>query len=191
MRVGESPAGSGRVQRLDPYALPVRFAASDATADGQVRDIELHRERVVLRRCVRGMRMAINMPVSAYDGVALKVMLCGEAWTEEAAVAVVLMHKDPSLMLPLCVTREVDEAFVEWRSWSQALGLPLLVQDGSGLREPFARMGHVSIARPRPRRRRRSVLKGRRPLILLRRIFSKLSETALVHRGEHEIIARN
>ena len=47
MRVGGCPAGSSRVERLDPHALPLRFSACDAAADGQVREIELHRERVV------------------------------------------------------------------------------------------------------------------------------------------------
>jgi len=61
-------AGSGRALRLDPFGLPVRFCASDAAADGRVRDIELHRERVVLRRSLSGMRMALNMPVKAFDG---------------------------------------------------------------------------------------------------------------------------
>jgi hypothetical protein len=177
------------VQRLDPYALPVRFAASDAAADGRVRDIELHRERVVVRRSLRGMRMALNMPISAFNGVALRVMP-GEGGADPH-VAVVLAHKDPSLMLPLFVAREPDDAFAEWRSWGQVLGLPLLVEEDGGMREPFARIGQVRIARPRPRRRRRSALKRRRPSILLRRQPGKLSHASPVHRGEREIIARN
>jgi hypothetical protein len=66
-------AGSGRALRLDPFGLPVRFYASDAVADGQVRDVELHRERVVLRRSLHGMRMALNMPLVAFDGAAVGV----------------------------------------------------------------------------------------------------------------------
>ena len=31
---GAKPAGSGRAPRLDPLALPVRFRAADARADG-------------------------------------------------------------------------------------------------------------------------------------------------------------
>jgi hypothetical protein len=65
-------AGSGRALRLDPFGLPVRFSATDSTADGRLRDIERHRERVVLRRSVRGMRMALNMPIAAFDGISLK-----------------------------------------------------------------------------------------------------------------------
>jgi hypothetical protein len=174
MRSGGSPFGPGRVLRLDPSVLPVRFTASDAVADGQVRDIELHRERVVLRRSLRGMQMAINMPVSAFAGVALKVMLSNE-WTAETTAAVLLAHKDTSLALPLLVTPQVDDALVEWRRWSRTLGLPLLVDDETGLREPFPRMGQMRIARPRPRRRRRSPLKNRRPANCLRRTFIKLS----------------
>ena len=68
-------AGSGRALRLDPFGLPVRFCASDAAADGRMREIELHRERVVLRRSLSGMRMALNMPVKAFDGISLQLML--------------------------------------------------------------------------------------------------------------------
>ena len=60
-------AGSGRALRLDPFGLPVRFSASDAAADGRMREVELHRERVVLRRSLHGMRMALNMPVASYN----------------------------------------------------------------------------------------------------------------------------
>jgi hypothetical protein len=189
MRSGGSPAGSGRVQRLDPFALPVRFAASDATADGRVREIELHRERVVVRRSVRGMPMAINMPLSAFAGVALQIVFGDDK--DDVALSIVLHHKDPLLVLPLLVTREMDDAFADWRCWGQIFGLPLLVEDENGLREPFKRMGQLRIARVRPRRRRRSVLRRRRPSIFLRRIFGKLIGSMPVHRGEREIIARN
>jgi hypothetical protein len=187
MRSGGCSAGSSRGLRLDPFALPVRYAASDAAADGRVRDIELHRERVVVRRSVSGMPMALNMPLSAFAGIALRVV----GGDSDPAVAVVLAHKDPGLVLPLFVTREADEAMAEWRTWGTVLGLPLLVDDGEGLREPFARVGKVRVARPAPRRRRRSALKRRRPSMLMRRTPGKMTDATPVHRGEHEIIARN
>jgi len=58
---GINPAGSSRALRLDPLSLPLSFQAQDARADGGVRRIELHRERVILHRAVKGMRMAINV----------------------------------------------------------------------------------------------------------------------------------
>ena len=96
MRSGGCPAGSGRALRLDPFALPVRYAASDAVADERVREIELHRTRVVVRRQLAGMRMAFSLPVSAFTGVGLCMMADGGG----AALAVVLAHQDPGLALP-------------------------------------------------------------------------------------------
>ena len=104
-------AGSGRALRLDPFGLPVRFSASDAAADGRVRDVELHRERVVVRRSLLGMRMALNMPVSAYEGISLR-LLPGEGGANDV-LAVVLKHRDPALTLPLFVTSQPDEALFE------------------------------------------------------------------------------
>ena len=44
---GATPAGSGRITlRLDPFALPVAFPAHDAGADGEVRQVEIDRERL-------------------------------------------------------------------------------------------------------------------------------------------------
>jgi len=179
-------AGSGRALRLDPFGLPVRFCAGDAAADGRVRDIELHRERVVLRRSLSGMRMALNMPVKAFDGISLE-LLPGEGG-EPDMLAIVLEHSDPSLTLPLYLTPRPDEALAEWRAWSQVLGMPLLLAKSVA---GSAQLEHLRIERPRPRRRRRSILKKRRPSILMRRGFGKITKATPVHRGEHEIIARN
>src|ERR1035437_1859634 len=189
MRSGGMPAGSSRALRLDPFSLPARFAAIDAVADERVRHVELYRERVVVRRSLRGMRMALNMPVSAFAGVAIRVVP-GEGGAQ-CTVTIVLEHKDPSLALPLFVSAETADAFAEWRSWGRVLGLPLLVADDDGaLREPFARMGGVRIEHPRPRRRRHSALKRRRPAMPLRRGVGKITAATPVHREEREIIAR-
>jgi hypothetical protein len=189
MRSGGSPAGSGRALRLDPYSLPLSFAASDAVADERVRHVELYRERVVVRRSLRGMRMAINMPVSAFAGVAIR-LVPGEG-DAQATVSVVLEHKDPSLALPLFASAEADEAYADWHAWGRVLGLPLLVEDDGVLRAPFARLGQVRVERPRPRRRRRNAIKRRRPSMPLRRKAGRLTDAAPVHRDEREIIARN
>jgi hypothetical protein len=183
-------AGSGRALRLDPFGLPVRFSATDTSADGQLRDVELHRERVVVRRSLCGMRMALNMPVAAFEGISLR-LLAGEGGAEDILV-VLLKHKDPALTLPLFVTSQPEEALAEWRAWSQVLGIPLLLAEKNAVSGTAnAQLDGLHIERPRPRRRRRSVLKVRRPSILLRRGHSKITEATPVHRGEREIIARN
>lgn len=183
------PSGSGRRDRLDPLALPVAFRANDAAADGRERTVELHRERVVMRRSVAGMRMAVSFPVSSFLGVALKVVAPDE--TGDGEVAIVLAHRDAALAVPLFSAPDGDDAIAEWRLWGRVLGLPLLVADADGsLREPFRRLGALSIAGPKARRRRSSALKRRRPRILMRRKPARLPESRSRHAGEREIIAR-
>jgi Family of unknown function (DUF6101) len=190
MEVGRTAAGSGRALRLDPFSLPVRFEAADDAADERRRVVDLHRERVVLRRSVAGMRMALNVPVAAYRGVAIR--LTGAAGELPASIAVVLEHHDPALSLPLFSSPESGDIVAEWQSWGRVLGLPLLVAEGDGsLREPFARLGALRIEAPVWRRRRRSAIARRRPSRLLRRRPGKLPITPVVHRDEREIIARN
>ena len=98
---GINPAGSSRALRLDPLSLPVTFSANDVRADGGVRQIELHRERVILRRAVHGMRMAVNIRVCDFRGVAMRETSDGQS--------LVLIHRDPSLSIPLCISSDNDE----------------------------------------------------------------------------------
>ena len=199
MEAGRIAAGSGRAgacpQRLDPFSLPVRFEAADEAADERLRIVDLHRERVVLRRTLRGMRMALNMPVTAFRGVAIRLYGAagnGRADAAPHSIAVVLEHRDPALSLPLFASPETDDIVAEWQSWGRVLGLPLLVAQSDGnLREPFARLGALRVEAPNWRRRRRSAIARRRPPRLLRRRPGALPPVPLVHRGEREIIARN
>jgi hypothetical protein len=201
MEAGRFAAGSSRsgtqrasavttARRLDPFSLPVRFAAADEAADEHLCIVDLHRERVVLRRSVRGMRMAVNLPVAAYRGVAIR--LSDDVGKRQRTISVVLEHADPALTLLLFCSSEAGEIVAEWQSWSRVLGLPLLIRDNDGtLREPFPRLGRLRIAAPTWRRRRRSAVARRRPSRLLRRRVAAFAAAPIVHRGEREIIARN
>ena len=83
------------------------------------------------------------------------------------------------------------DVVAEWQRWAQVLGRPLLIADGDGFREPFARLGAVRLGAPVPRRRARATLRRRRPSILMRRKPGRARLEPRVHRGEREIIARN
>jgi hypothetical protein len=155
--------------RLDPLSLPVSFNAHDTRADGGVRRIELHRERIVLRRAIRGMQMAVRLRVSDFKGVALR--------GSDDAQMLVLVHRDPSLTIPLCVSSDREEVAGAWRMWSEIFALPQL-QDNE-MREPA------------PRRRRRNAIRSRRPKFLVRRRAGDLLNPAKLYRGEREIIARD
>jgi hypothetical protein len=154
--------------RLDPLSLPVSFNAHDNRADGGVRRIELHRERVVLHRAVHGMRMAINVRVSDFLGVALRGI--------DDAQMLVLVHRDPSLSIPLCVSSDRDEVATAWQMWSEIFALPQLPEE--------------KVYEPAARRRRHNAIRARRPKFLLRRRRGDLLNPANIHQGEREIIAR-
>lgn len=187
---GTSPAGSSRVLRLDPMTLPVRFPAFDGGADERVRLVELHREHVILHRAVRGIRMAVSVPVSAFLGVAIRIMP-PDAQTD-GTVAVVLEHRDPALSIPVFVAADGMDVVAEWQLWARILGRPLLVADAEGvLREPFRRLGGMRVAAVVPRRRRQGPIRKRRPFIQFRRKPTRLRGNIRVHRDEREIIARD
>jgi hypothetical protein len=164
---GIHPAGSSRALRLDPLSLPVRFDAHDSRADGGVRQIELHRERIVLRRALHGMQMAVNLRVSDFLGVALR-------GTDDAQM-LVLAHRDPSLSIPLCVSPDREEIAAAWQMWSDIFALPRLPEENPH--------------QPAQRRRRHSAIRARRPKFLVRRRGGDLLNPANLHRGEPEIIA--
>jgi len=187
---GVTPVGSSRGERLDPFALPVRFTALDAGADGRARDVELTRERVVVRRAVRGIRMAVNLPVTAFLGIALRLVPAQAGAPERATIS--LEHRDSGLSVPLFATSDWRDAVAEWRLWGRVLKRPLLVADlDGGLRDAFNRLGLIRVSKPAPRRRRHNAIKGRRPMILLRRAAKAFPAERVVHRDEREIIARN
>jgi len=189
MSVG-AQIGSSRALRLDPFALPVRYAAHDRGADGQIRQVELDRERVVVRRAVRGIRMNVGVAVAEFRGVSIRILPPED--DAPAASAVMLEHRDTGLSVPLFMSASGDDLIAEWKSWACVLGLPLLVADADGtLREPFQRLGGVRMGTPSPRRRRRSAVKWRRPRFLMRRKAGRPSSEPQVHRSEREIIARN
>ncbi|MBY0380850.1 MAG: hypothetical protein K2W78_02885 [Xanthobacteraceae bacterium] len=167
--VGGTPAGSSRDLRLDPLSLPANFIAQDPRADGGSRHIEINRERVVVRRVVRGMTMTLQLRIHDFLGIARR--------ETEGAHALVLAHSDPSLSVPLLVTEDDHELEQQWSAWSSLFALPQIDEDG----------GIV----PAPRRRRHNVIRIRRPRFLARRKTGYVSNEPVIHRGEAEIIARH
>jgi hypothetical protein len=89
----------------------------------------------------------------------------------------VLLHRDPSLTIPLCVSADRDEIAAAWQTWSDIFALPQLAEE--------------TPCEPAPRRRRRNAIRARRPKFLMRRRGGAPLDAANVHRGEREIIARN
>ena len=175
MEAGRMAGGSSCVQRLDPFSLPVRFSAADEAADQRLRIVDLHRERVVFRRSVRGMRMTLNLPVKAFRGIAIR-LLPDEPIKFQARSRWCSNTATPPCRCRCSPRAASDDILAEWQSWGRVLGLPLLVVEADGsLREPFARLGAVRIEPPTWRRRRRNAIARRRPFRVLRRRSGRLA----------------
>ncbi|GLK67711.1 DUF6101 family protein [Hansschlegelia plantiphila] len=182
-------AATGSADRLDPFALPHRFAAPDAAADGGERRVTLESGRVVVDRMVRSMVMRIAVPLVSFSGVAMRVAPGDKP--EADRVEVVLAHRDRALDVPLATEPFDGDGFAEWRSWGRSLNLPLLIEDLDGTRKtPSVHLGALEVGRPRARRRH-SLLKGRRTRFQAKRKTGELTAETPVHRDEREIIARN
>lgn len=176
--------GSGRAFRLDPFALPVRYAAPIGVAEPA---FVLDRNRAILRLPMRaGGPLTQSIPVAEYEGVAVRILPNGDAGA--LTVRIELLHRDPSLCLPLVIADEPEDAAADWQAWGRALNLPLLVveQDGT-VRAPLRRVGGLVVSAPSPRRRR-SFLVRRRSRFLRRR---KVGRTPTETISGREIIARN
>ena len=178
-----SAGGSGRKLRLDPLSLPLRFAAADERTDDGTRIVEIGRDRVLLLRSVRGVRMRLRIPLEGFLGVAARALVTPD---EADRIAITLEHDDPALSVVLHVGDEVEELLAEWQLWGRVLGRPLLIAgvDG-GLRPAAAAFADESAAR----RRRRTPLRKRRPYFFARRNGFPVLLAPVVHRGEREIIA--
>ena len=171
-----------RPWRLDPFSLPERFTTADAAADEGLRVLDLNRERVILRRALSAMRMAVNLPVAAYRGVALSVE--PEPASGAAAYRLRLSHADPDLEVLLSETKDSSAAAADWKYWSFFLDLPRLASENGEVAPLSAARGKRCLLR---RRNNASVAK-RRPRFLARRKRGEPARAADVFRAEREII---
>lgn len=175
---GQPSAELALARGFETPALPVRFTATDAGADGQIRTVEIDRERVLLRRSVRGMAIRVSVPHRAYRGVSLR--LGAEGCT------IALEHRDPALSVTLTSSEDEQALFAQWDAWARTLALPLMIGGADG---ECCEVG-LNASKPSPRRRRRNAVQQRHSAFLLRRKTGSTRRALPFHR-EREIIARS
>jgi hypothetical protein len=169
--------------RLDPTAMPLRFAAVDPACDDGRRSVLLDSDRVVLARRLGPVAMKIALPVASYRGVALRIVPgVGEG---EDRMKILLAHRDRALDVMLFETEDDCDVIAEWRLWASTLGLPLLIEGEDGhLVAAESRVGGVVASAPRARRRY-AFLSSRRPRFLTRRRMGAVA-TAPLATGEDD-----
>ncbi len=171
-----------------PHSLPVKYVAPDGRADGDVRDIELDRDRVVLRRRLHGIPMKVGVKVSEFAGVTMRTLP-----PEGAEPAAVADHagapRQRPRAVPLFIATDGQDAMAEWKSWSRVLGLPLWSTTAAAA---FASRSGGSAAWRWASRRRGGAAAAHghaAPQVMRRKPGRRPVPT--IHRGEREIIARN
>jgi len=186
---GGASAGSSRAFRLDPFTLPVRYAATLGSGARRAEaTILLDRDEAVVRRTSpAGAPLTFRISVKTFDGVAVRMMPVGHDGALE--VTVELMHRDPALSLPLMIADDPADVAADWQAWGRTLRLPLLVigQDGT-VSAPVEQLGGVTLRPPKPRRRH-SFFADRRPRFLTRRKTGRAGTPEIV--TAREIIARD
>lgn len=180
------PAWAGATLRLDPTRFPqqVTYALRDTSENVM---ITIDARGAVLRKILpsSGLPLSFALPARAFKGVAARAIDHGNG---EVTVTLELHHEDPDLCIPLLVAHDLCDIAADWRSWSEAFRIPMLMVEADGIARPLENhLGDVRTYAAKPRRRH-SYFAARRPRFLVRRTTGKLGVTMKIE-GK-EIIAR-
>jgi hypothetical protein len=187
MQTGLKPVWAGRNMRLDPFRLPQMVSYASREDHGDVTLTVDHRG-AVLRRTLEmsGLPAVIALPSNVFRGVAARAL---EDADGHVTVTLELLHDDPMLSVPLLVAHDLDDVAADWRAWSEAYRLPMLLIEADGVARTLEESLGAAIKTMPPQERRQGRAPARRrPRFLARRRTGNLG-LRLVIDGE-EIIAR-
>ena len=181
------PVWAGTTLRLDPSRFPqqVSYAIHDSSSDV---NITIDERGAILRKVLSssGLPLSIALPKRAFKGVAARAIDHGNG---EVTVTLELHHEDPELCIPLLVAHDLADIAADWRSWSEAFRIPMLMVEADGVARPLEdHIGGLRTSDLKPRRRH-SYFANRRPRFLVRGTTGRLG-VAMKIEGK-EIIARN
>lgn len=171
--------------RVEPARFPQQV--SYELAGGNV-SVTLDERGAVLRRTLpsSGLPISFALPVRAFKGVAARAIDHGNG---DMTVTLELHHDDPELCIPLLVAHDLSDIAADWRSWSDAFNIPMLMVEADGVAHPLEdHIGDVRREPAQPRRRAANAMKHR-PRFLCRRKTGSLG-VAMKIEGK-EIIARS
>jgi len=181
------PEWAGSTLRLDPSRFPQQITFALRETSGDV-TITIDERGAVLRKILpgSGLPLSFALPARAFKGVAARAIDHGDG---EVTVTLELHHDDPDLCIPLLVAHDLCDIAADWRSWSEAFRIPMLMVEADGVARPLEEhLGELRTSHMKPRRRH-SYFANRRPRFLVRRTTGKLGVSMKIE-GK-EIIARN
>lgn len=153
----------------DPFNLPQEVAVKATTllgrAFGFIRFAEIHTNVVAANDSspILG-RFEWSEPISAYEGVALRVVPCDKRATKLFVVVELSHSGNARRNLILYAGEDGVDAAARWRSWGRVLHLPLLIEDREGTLHPAERrLGAIQVGDPQPHAGA-NPLSARRPL---------------------------
>lgn len=159
------PIWAGRDMRLDPLRLPQAMSFADRDAFGDVVfTVDARGARIRRQLQQSGLPITVALPPRAFKGVAARAI---EDSTGNLTVTLELMHADPLLSVPLLVARDLDDVAADWRGWSDAFSLPMLLVEGDGVARTLEES--LSSAPRAADRRQGRPTRDRRPRFLARR----------------------
>lgn len=180
------PVRAGETLRLDPTRFPQQVCIA-RTGDAHEVVITLDERGAVLRKTLSssGLPLSFALPARAFRGVAARAIDHGNG---QVTVTLELHHDDPELCIPLLVAHDLCDIAADWRSWSEAYRIPMLMVEADGVARPLEE--HIGDVRTRDTapRRRHSHFSSRRPRFLVRRTTGNLG--VLMKIEGKEIIAR-
>ncbi|PZU24951.1 MAG: hypothetical protein DI589_01805 [Shinella sp.] len=173
--------------RIDPARFPQQVEYALNSENGNV-SVTLDERGAVLRRILpqSGLPISFALPARAFKGVAARAIDHGDG---TMTVTLELHHEDPDLSIPLLVAHDLCDIAADWRSWSVAFRVPMLMVEADGVARPLE--DHIGPIRREPtaERRRHAYFADRRPRFLVRRKTGSLGVTMKIE-GK-EIIARS
>ena len=166
------PAWAGTTLRLDPKRFP-QAMTFELRAEGTDATITLDERGAVMRRMLpaSGLPLTVALPSRAFKGVAARAIDHGNG---DVTVTLELHHTDPGLCIPLLVAHDLYDIAADWRSWSEAYGIPMLMVEADGVARELDEHLITAGAKPPKPRRRHSYFADRRPRFLVRRKVGSL-----------------
>lgn len=109
-------------------------------------------------------RFEWSEPMSAFDGVALRVLPCDRQASKFVAIVELCHAGNATRNLAVYAGEDGVDASSRWRAWGRALNLPLLIEDREGMLHPAERrLGALQVSNPQPHAGA-NPLSARRPL---------------------------